>query len=212
MKLLVRKKDAAGNRVTFFIEVSPNTTGAEIRGLVAKQAKIPVEAQRLTFTRIDPETGEQTQQELAFDITVEAAGLADQSIVNLDIIEVPREEEKSGPRAAKSVKVLEKELIATTTQNWLAQILEVCALGSLPQLLQILSEYERGGNLAEEHEEILSSAGPQGWTCLHVTCLKGHPEITKFLVERRASCNKETEDYWTPLQLACYIGHIECKF
>lgn len=209
MKLLVRKKDASGNRVTFFVEVSPSTTGAEIHELVSRQSKVPVQAQRLTFTRIDPETGSQVIEELSLEITVEAAGLADQSIINLDVIET--EEEKSQSKLQKPTRPHEKDLRVTSGLNWLAQVLEACAAGSLPQLLQILSEYERAEALAEGSEEILNTAGPQGWTCLHVSCLKGHSEITKFLVERRASCNKETEDYWTPLQLASYIGNVECK-
>jgi serine/threonine protein kinase len=206
MKLLVRKKDAAGNRVTFFVEVSLTSTGAEIKEIVAKQTKVPVAAQQLTYTKVDPVTGEQQQVQLEAEVTVEEAGLADQTILNLDVIAV--EEEKS---AVKTVRAHDRDLRVMTSQNWLAQVLECCAAGGLPQLLNTLSEYERVESLAEEHEEILSVAGPQGWTCLHVSCLKGHTEITKFLVDRRASCNKETEDYWTPLQLACYIGNIECN-
>lgn len=209
MKLLVRKKDTAGNRVTFFIEVTLETSGAEIRELVERQAKVPVNAQRLTFNRVDPATGTQVLEELSLETTVEAAGLTDNAILNLDIIEV--EEEKSSQKTAKAGRPHDKDLRITPTQNWLSQILEACASGSLAALLQVLSEYERAEALAEEHEEILSMAGSRGWTCLHVACLKGHAEITKFLVERRASCNKETEDYWTPLQLACYIGNVECK-
>jgi hypothetical protein len=72
MKLLVRKKDAAANRVTFFVD-SLTSTGAEIKEIVAEQTKVPVGAQQLTYTKVDPVTGDQLQLEA--EVTVEEGGL-----------------------------------------------------------------------------------------------------------------------------------------
>jgi hypothetical protein len=212
MKLLVRKKDASGNKVTFFIEVSPTSTGAEISELVARQTKVPVEAQVITYSATDLAIGEQTVVILTAEVTVAEAGLAEHSVLNLEVNAQPTEESKTAlDAAAKHMRGLGRDLQKFASRNWLAEFLETCASGSLVQVLQVLSEYERAEAMIEEQVEILSAAGPRGWTCLHVACLKGHAEITKFLVEHRASCNKETEDYWTPLQLASYNGHVECK-
>lgn len=215
MKLLVRKKDTAGNKVTFFIEVTPSSTGVDIRELIERQTKVPAGSQLLMYNSIDSATGRPALTALTRGITVAEAGLSDHAVIDMDVVQLP-EESKIAPSASSlaaplHVRGLGKELQVLESRNWLAEILDAVTMGNLPQLMHILSEFERVDSVVEEKEAILSSAGNAGWTCLHVSCLKGHPEITKFLVSRKASCNKETKDYWTPLQLASYNGHVECN-
>ena len=44
---------------------------------------------------------------------------------------------------------------------------------------------------------------------MHHACYKGANEIIGYLVKRAAICNSESDDAWTPLQLACYNGHTD---
>ena len=99
-------------------------------------------------------------------------------------------------------------------KDWLGMLIEKCKQGSLSGFLQVLSELEKEDSslLHDEEDDLLSRSGPDGWTLLHFACQAGHANIVQLLVSRHACCNKESDDQWTPLQLASHHGYLECKF
>jgi hypothetical protein len=199
MKLLVSRKDAIGSRVTFFVEVEDTATISTVKAKIEALTRIPVGIQGLF---IKDEAGNRTR--LDDSTVVVSLGLAPSTAIEL---EAEAEEESKG----RVVRELAGALKSTQAKNWLVKAMEECNAGNLPQLMAVASDYEQTENLLDEEQELLSRAGPSGWTCLHIACLKGHGHITECLVEREICCNKETADSWTPLQLASYNGHVDCK-
>jgi len=58
-------------------------------------------------------------------------------------------------------------------------------------------------------EQVLLAEDECGWGLIHHSAKAGHSLVLEYLCEL-VSCNKETLDYWTPLQLAAYFGHLNC--
>lgn len=100
-----------------------------------------------------------------------------------------------------------------STKDWLGMLIEKCKQGSLSGFLQVISECEKEDSslLHDEEDDLLSRRGLDGWTLLHFACQTGHANIVQLLVSRHACCNKESDDQWTPLQLATHYGHLECN-
>ena len=44
---------------------------------------------------------------------------------------------------------------------------------------------------------------------MHASCLNGHVDAARLLLDKGAEVNKAEEDGWTPLLIACYKGHVD---
>lgn len=199
MKILISRKDAIGSRVTFFVEVEDPALVSTIKARIEAQTRIPMSLQSLYF-----KDSAGTRNKLEDHVNVSGLGLAPSTAIEL---EAEAEEESKG----KVVRELSGSLKAGPARNWLVKVMEECTAGNLAQMITTVNEYEQTETILEEDQELLSRAGHSGWTCLHIACLKGHGHIVECLVEREICCNKETADYWTPLQLASYSGHVNCN-
>lgn len=196
MKILISRKDSIGSRVTFFVEVEGRASVALIKAKIEALIRIPSSLQALY---LKDSSGTRNKLEDSLDITT--LGLAPSTAIEL---ETEVEEESKG-------RVVKELASSVKARDWLVKVMEECTAGNLAQMMATVTEYEQAETILEEDQELLSRAAHSGWTCLHIACLKGHGHIVECLVEREICCNKETEDYWTPLQLASYTGHVNCK-
>lgn len=64
--------------------------------------------------------------------------------------------------------------------------------------------------LEETVSDILNTPHEGKWSCIHFCCYMGHARVLKELLDLGANCNIETDDHWTPLQIASYQGHKDC--
>jgi ankyrin repeat protein len=77
------------------------------------------------------------------------------------------------------------------------------------EFARVLDDYDRIRADSALDEGIESVGGTKGWTVLHYAACLGQHKIIELLVKRQVNANKPTEDWWTPLQLACASGCIE---
>ena len=47
-----------------------------------------------------------------------------------------------------------------------------------------------------------------GWNPIYIPSQSGHVDVVKYLVEHGADINRETNDGYTPLFMACYDGKL----
>mmetsp|Transcript_10210 Transcript_10210/g.19971 ORF Transcript_10210/g.19971 Transcript_10210/m.19971 type:complete len:669 (-) Transcript_10210:19-2025(-) len=92
-----------------------------------------------------------------------------------------------------------------------AELISAVKTGSLPKLIQVLSEQEREAEeeLVSEDELFINSLDERGWSALHHACALNQDKMVQHLLSKGASCNKESKDGWTPLQLCSVSGYSE---
>lgn len=93
-----------------------------------------------------------------------------------------------------------------------AEMISVVKTGDLPMLIEILNDHEAEFNeeLVGEEEVFINSFDERGWTALHHACTLNQDLIVQLLLSKGASCNIESNDGWTPLQLCAASDHWEC--
>jgi hypothetical protein len=82
-------------------------------------------------------------------------------------------------------------------------------LARVTRLLE-LHEEPHVNLIVRDEDLFVNGPDERGWSALHHACNIGNAKITHALLSRGASCNKESQDGWTPLQLAARAGHLEC--
>ena len=96
---------------------------------------------------------------------------------------------------------------------WVGRLVVSCQESDLNSFIQILKDYENSKSQSLQVEEIrnlLNTPYNGNWCCIHYASYSGHSRILQELMELSADCNAITADHWTPLQISCYQGHLEC--
>jgi Protein kinase domain/Ankyrin repeats (3 copies)/Ankyrin repeat len=88
----------------------------------------------------------------------------------------------------------------------LQEIISACKTGTLSTVKFIVERLENEA----AGEACLNSCEENKWGPLHYCCLGGYSDIVNYLVSKKVNCNKVTIDEWTPLQLSCYLGRVDC--
>ena len=79
-----------------------------------------------------------------------------------------------------------------------------CKSGNLENLKALIKNDENND------DSLIHQVQESQWGLIHYACLSGCSEIVAFLVSEKVNCNKVTIDEWTPLQLSCHFGHLNC--
>jgi serum/glucocorticoid-regulated kinase 2 len=92
-----------------------------------------------------------------------------------------------------------------------AELISAVKTGNLPKVIHVLGEQEREAeeDIVSEDELFINSLDERGWSALHHACALNHHRIAQSLLSKGASCNKESKDGWTPLQLCASNGYSE---
>lgn len=214
MRLLINRCDDIFGRIsTTPVEIDPSTL---ISGLKAQLAQVHKLQEVDIVLKTSPTAETQTGRELSNERSVESEGLKEGDTITMEMRlgeEDPaspvrgREEEEGDEEEEKVPKLKSKA-------QWLGLLLQLCRVGNHKATLRLLSDYEMEvtSNMIEvDEDELISKTGPEGWTPLHFACHKGNTQIVNTLCSRKACPNIESSDHWTPLQLAAYHGHVDCK-
>ena len=97
--------------------------------------------------------------------------------------------------------------------RWVGRLVVACQESNLESFFEILKDYETCKKQSLEVEELrslLNTPYNDNWCCIHYASYMGHTRILQELLELSADCNAITADHWTPLQISCYQGHLEC--
>ncbi|OMJ95896.1 hypothetical protein SteCoe_621 [Stentor coeruleus] len=97
--------------------------------------------------------------------------------------------------------------------RWVNRLVVTCQEGNLESFYEILKDFERCKKNSLEIDDlktILNTPLNGKWCCIHYAAYCGHSKILKELLELSADCNIITDDHWTPLQISCFQGHVEC--
>jgi ankyrin repeat protein/tRNA A-37 threonylcarbamoyl transferase component Bud32 len=116
------------------------------------------------------------------------------------------EEEGQGSEIPQICSDIEESDLVRT-----AELISAVKQGSLPKFIQVLSELEREAeeDLVSKDELFINSLDERGWSALHHASALNLAKIAQSLLNKGASCNKESKDGWTPLQLCALNGFTE---
>ncbi|OMJ92579.1 hypothetical protein SteCoe_4588 [Stentor coeruleus] len=96
---------------------------------------------------------------------------------------------------------------------WVSRLVISCQDGNLDDFYEILKDYEKYKQASLEVEDLkslLNTAYNNKWCCIHYAAYCNNGVMVKELLDLAADPNSVTEDHWTPLQISCYKGHIDC--
>lgn len=96
---------------------------------------------------------------------------------------------------------------------WISRLVTTCQDGNLDTFYEILKDYERYKKASLEVEDLkslLNTAYNGKWCCIHYAAYNNNAVMVKELLDLAADPNSVTEDHWTPLQISCYQGYIDC--
>ena len=213
MRLVVNRCDDIFGRIsTHCVEVEATTTVFQIRAQLATLLKLREADVVLRTIAVEDREG----RELRSEETVGSAGLRENEAVAMEM-KPQLEEEAVATSSARETEAEDEESKVPQPKSksqWLALLIQLCRVGNHKTMIRLLSDYEMEvtSNMIEvDEDELVSKAGPDGWTPLHYACHKGHMQVTQTLCTRKACPNIESNDHWTPLQLAVYHGHVDCK-
>jgi len=214
MRLLVNRCDDIFGRIsTTPVEIDPSTL---ISGLKAQLAQLHKLSEIDIILKTSPTAETEVGRELRNEYSVEREGLGEGDTVTMEMR--LREEELASPSGVREEEEGEDEEEKVpklkSKSQWLGLLLQLCRVGNHKAMLRLLSDYEMEvtSNMIEvDEDELISKTGPEGWTPLHFACHKGNTQIVQTLCSRKACPNIESSDHWTPLQLAAYHGHMDCK-
>jgi hypothetical protein len=111
-----------------------------------------------------------------------------------------------------SPKVSMKEHETGDTLANTLKLIEAVKIGELPNVIRVLgeNEEEQVSLIVRDEDLFINKPGELGWSALHFACNLGHGKLVGVLLSRGASCNQESLDGWTPLQLASSHGYLDC--
>lgn len=214
MRLLVNRCDDIFGRIsTVAVEVDPTALVSALKTQLAQALKVP-ERDMILKTTLTATL--QPGIELGDQLRVTDVGLQDSDTISLEMRQLDDEvsSPSRGPRDDDDDEE-EKQVPALKSKaQWLSLLIQLCRVGNHKAMLRLLSDYEMEvtSNMIEvDEDELISKTGPEGWTPLHFACHKGNTQIVQTLCSRKACPNIESGDHWTPLQLAAYHGHVDCK-
>lgn len=213
MRLLINRCDDIFGRIsTTPVEIDPSTLISGLKAQLAQVHKLP-EVDIILKTSPTAET--QEGRELRNEKSVESEGLQEGDTLTLEM-KLGEEDPASPSRGREEEEDEEEEKVPKlkSKAQWLGLLLQLCRVGNHKAMLRLLSDYEMEvtSNMIEvDEDELISKTGPEGWTPLHFACHKGNTQIVQTLCSRKACPNIESSDHWTPLQLAAYHGHVDCK-
>lgn len=112
-----------------------------------------------------------------------------------------------------SLKGSEKDRGSAVDGVYLTRLMRQVQKGSLESFQKVLTEYflEATACSVEEDDQLIDKFSGGCWNCVHYASYFGRPDFLSYLLELGADINKESLDGWTPLQLAAWKGHLECK-
>lgn len=212
MRLIVNRCDDIFGRIsTLSVETDPQASIGHLKAQLATQLKLS----EADITLRTVAVGDSESRELHNDETIGAAGLRENDAVSMEMRQQVDEEVSPASPSKVGDDEEEKAPQPKSKSQWLALLIQLCRVGNSKAMLRLLSDYEMEvtSNMIEvDEDELISKAGPEGWTPLHFACHKGHMQVAQILCSRKACPNIESNDHWTPLQLAAYHGHLDCTF
>lgn len=96
---------------------------------------------------------------------------------------------------------------------WISKLVTASQDGDIDVFYDILQDYEKYKQASLEVEDLkslLNTAYNGKWCCIHYASYNNHSKMVKELIDLAADPNSVTEDHWTPLQISCYQGNLDC--
>ena len=84
-------------------------------------------------------------------------------------------------------------------------IVQECATAAINGNYLIVSEF-----LTIKSYDIMNRKHSNGWSIIHYASSYGHERIVQLLIDSGCNINQETDDFWTPLLIACAHGQTSC--
>jgi hypothetical protein len=175
-----------------------NNTRIEVT-IDPSQSVHSLKEQLFTSTSLEP-----FQQKLSIQLSTHKVTLNDQFSISQYSIT---------PSTVIQLKPLKSETRDFDPSRWVAKLVEACQEANIESFYQTLKDYEKCKKNSLEVDDlktIINTPFNGKWSCIHYASYNGHSRVLKELLELSADCNVITDDHWTPLQISCYQGHLEC--
>jgi hypothetical protein len=179
---------------SFTVEVSPSQSVKDLQDLISSETSIPSSEQRLTLRTAHDKTF------LSPLCPLSSFELLPTSVVFLKHLPSRR-------------PIVPHRRTYSELFPWISRLVLACESGSLDCFYECLEDYERYKQASLEVadlERLLNTPLNGKWCCVHYAVFNNRSEMLKELLALAADVNTVTSDYWTPLQIACYQGHLDC--
>ena len=175
---------------TLEVQIQEETTVLDVKKAVSEKLGIPSKFQHLVY------------YDKGTKVRLPTAGFV-RDFIDSDTKVYLEKKSTSASRGVPGEEVNRYVLTAVTA----------CSENNVEKLYSALKSYEKTLAVALKIEDvgrILNTLYQGKWACIHYACFMGNKTILKELLELGAQVNIETNDCWTPLQVTCFQGQLEC--
>jgi Protein kinase domain/Ankyrin repeats (many copies)/Ankyrin repeat len=198
MKLLIKY---AGKRNRVIIDATPDSLVGDIKKEIESKFRLNFIGFRLIFTIFS-----NFEVLLTDSFKLSFFGITQGSIIE---VEAYGYKKLSNRKKSRNSTYLENIGIPIkylyTDRTVFDNIIYLCKKGDLGEFIATSEKYIQ----SNPEDDLLNQTHSNCWSLMHYASYYGRHGILNYLVSKQVNVNKVTVDKWTPLQLACFMGHIE---